>query len=114
MTADQAEIIKKSGVTTPIHVFPEPLDITNAEKAVDPFMIPGFGGTIFYSIFHWIERKDPHALLTTYWKTFEGKNDVVLILKTFKTGYSEKDFEAIKNDIQKWKDALKLKPLSEG
>lgn len=109
MTEAQAEIIRKSGVTTPIHVFSEPLDISNANRAIEPFIIPNFNGTVFYSIFHWIERKDPYSLLTTYWKTFEGREDVILVLKTFRVGYSKSDFELIKKDIERWKSTLKLR-----
>lgn len=107
MTQAQAEVIKASGVTVPIHVFPEPIDVTNAEKKIEPFVIPNFNGVIFYSIFQWIERKDPYSLLTTYWKTFEGKTDVALILKTYRVGYSEGDFEKIKEDVKRWKEGLK-------
>lgn len=109
MTEGQKEIIKNSGVTVPIHVFPESLDITNLDKEMEPFQIPSFTGTVFYSIFQWIERKDPWSLLTTYWKTFEGKEDVVLILKTYKNSYTESDFNKIKEEIERWKKGLKLR-----
>lgn len=109
MTDRQRDIIKGSGVTTPIHVFSEALDIVPAEKEIDPWMIPSFTGTVFYSIFQWIERKDPFSLLTTYWKTFEGKEDVVLVLKTYRTSYTESDFAKIKEDIERWKKGLKLR-----
>lgn len=113
MTDAQAEVIKKSGVTTQIHVFPEPLDTSMKGGAVDRYIVPGFNGTLFYSIFHWIERKDPHSLLTAYWRAFEGKKDVLLLLKTFRVGYTAKDFELIKNDIAKWKKDLGLSHYAE-
>ena len=108
-TKEQAEVIKNSGVKVPIYVFPEAVDISLAEKQMEEFVIPNFTGTVFYSIFQWIERKDPHSLLTTYWKTFEGVDDVVLILKTYRVTYSEADFKKIKDDITRWKNSLKLK-----
>lgn len=107
MTERQKEVIKASGVTTPIHVFSEPLDVIVAEKQIEPWVIPSFMGTTFYSIFQWIERKDPWSLLVSYWKTFEGKDDVCLILKTYKNSYSESDFTKIKEDIERWKKGLK-------
>lgn len=109
MTERQKEVIKNSGVTVPIHVFPEALDIIPKEKDIEPWQIPSFTGTVFYSIFQWIERKDPWSLLTTYWKTFEGKEDVVLILKTYRTAYTDTDFLKIKEDIARWKSGLKLR-----
>lgn len=109
MTEEQARIIKASGVNVPIHVFSEPLDISNANCKSQPLTVPNFNGIIFYSIFQWIERKDPYSLLTTYWKTFSGKDDVVLILKTYRVSYNESDFDMIKADIKRWKDQLKLK-----
>lgn len=109
MTDRQKDIIKGSGVTTPIHVFSEPLDVVPLERNIDPWVIPSFSGTVFYSIFQWIERKDPWSLLTTYWKTFEGREDVVLILKTYRTAYTDSDFNKIKEDIERWKKGLKLR-----
>ena len=109
MTERQKEVIKASGVTSPIHVFSEPLDVVPLEKEIEPWQIPSFTGNIFYSVFQWIERKDPWSLLTTYWKTFEGKEDVVLILKTYKTAYTDSDFNKIKEDIERWKKGLKLR-----
>lgn len=108
MTDGQKEIIKNSGVIVPIHVFPEALDITNVDRDIIPWIVPNFGGTIFYAIFQFIERKDPWSLLTTYWKTFEGKEDVILILKTYRNSYSESDFNKIKEDIARWKKGMKI------
>lgn len=109
MTEEQARIIKASGVNVPIHIFPEPLDISNANCKSQSLIVPNFNGVIFYSIFQWIERKDPFSLLTTYWKTFSGQDDVVLILKTYRVSYNDSDFQKIKDDIQRWKNQLKLK-----
>ncbi len=109
MTEAQKEVIKNSGVNVPIHVFPEPLDITNGDKKTEPLVIPNYSGVIFYAMFQWIERKDPYSLLTTYWKTFEGYEDVILLLKTFRVAYSDTDFAKIKEDIARWKAGLKQK-----
>lgn len=106
-TEGQREIIKNSGVKVPIYIFPEPLDVTNNDRNITPWVIPGSHGLIFYSIFQWIERKDPFSLLTTYWKTFEGRDDITLVLKTYRSAYTESDFNRIKEDIERWKKGLK-------
>lgn len=104
----QAEMIKKSGVTVPIKCFPQPIDISRVGKITTPFVIPNFEGTLFYSIFQWIERKNPKALIETYWKTFTGKDDVGLLLKTYRVTYGENEFQKIRDDIAKWKTELNL------
>lgn len=105
---EQAEMIKKSGVTVPIFSFPQPVDSSLAGYNIPSFRLPDFGGFVFYSIFQWIERKNPKALITNYWKTFEGKDDVVLIIKTYGVNYSDNEFDRIKNEINSWKIELKL------
>lgn len=109
LSEQQAEMIRNSGVTTPIKCFPQPINTDWADTAAPAYKVPNFDGFIFYSVFQWIERKNPEALLKNYWKTFEGKQDVCLVLKTYRVNYSAKEFEVIKNDIRKWKQDLRLK-----
>ncbi len=104
----QANMLKKSGVTVDIHWFPQPIDTSKIGKITSPYVIPNFEGTLFYGVFQWIERKNPKALLQTYWKTFTGKEDVGLLLKTYRVTYGENEFQKIKGDIQAWKDELNL------
>lgn len=104
----QAQMIKNSGVTTPIKWFPQPIDISPAESPISEWQIPNFSGFKFLSIAQWIERKNPKALLTAYWKTFSGIKDVVLILKTYRNNYSDSEFNKIKEEIKKWKTELGL------
>lgn len=105
----QAQMIKDSGVTVPIRWFPQPLDSSLADHGYKPFVIPNFDGFIFYGIFQWILRKNPEAMVKTYLKTFEGKEDVCLALKTYGNNYSDKEFERILIDINKWKKELNQK-----
>ncbi len=104
----QADMIKKSGVTIPIHWFPQPIDTMKSGKIIAPFVIPNFDGFLFYSVFQWIERKNPKALLQTYWKTFSGKQDVALLLKTYRVTYGDNEFQKIKEDIRAWQAELNL------
>ncbi len=103
-----ADLFRKSGVTTPIYAFPQPVDVTEADKGYERFDLPEHKGFLFYSIFQWIERKNPKALLQAYWEAFSGRNDVSLLLKTYRVNYSEEEYEKIKTDIERWKRETRL------
>lgn len=105
----QAQMIKDSGITVPIKWFPQPLDTSVADLDLNPFVVPNFDGLVFLSVFQFILRKNPAALIKTYLKTFEGKDDVCLILKTYGVNYSEKEFSRIREEINKWKKDLNQK-----
>lgn len=104
----QAEVFRNSGVKVPIKCFPETLDVSYGEKNIVPYEIQNFKGLKFYSIFQWIERKNPRALLTSYWQAFEGKKDVCLIVKTYGQNYSDAEFDRIKKEVFEWKKQLNL------
>ena len=104
----QQEIFKKSGVKTPTYCFPQAIDMTYSDKNIVPYQIADFKGMVFYSIFQWIERKNPRALLTSFWKAFEGKKDVCLVIKTYGQNYSDEEFERIKREAFEWKRQLNL------
>ena len=100
------EIFKRSGVKIPMYYFPEPIDITTADKDWKKFGIVPPPGFIFYSVFQWIERKNPKALLRAYWKAFEGREDVTLLLKVFRLSYDEDERRKIRNNIIEWKNQM--------
>ena len=102
-TEPQAQMIRDSGVKTPIKCFGQPLDTTFAESSIRPFVIPNFNGVVFYSVFQWILRKNPKALVTSFWKAFQGRTDVCLVLKTYRVNYSESEFKKIQEEILNWK-----------
>lgn len=104
----QAQMIKASGVKVPIYWFPQPVEVTAAYKNLTPYTLNGFNGFLFYSIFQWIERKNPKALVQAYWKAFSGKTDVGLLLKTYRVNYSPEENQLIKEDIYRWKQEVKL------
>lgn len=105
---EQAKMMRASGVKVPIYAFPQPLDVTPATKNYTPYTLPSFNGFMFYSIFQWIERKNPEALLKAYWKAFTGKDDVCLLIKTYRVNYTKEEYDLIKQDILKWKQELGL------
>ena len=107
------KIFIDSGVKKPIYVFPQPIDtgetipsqklrIYGEEKE----QIKDFYW--FYSIFQWIERKDPKTLLKAFWKEFEGVEDVGLVMKTYKEKFSNEELQDILKDVVSWKKELNL------
>lgn len=104
---EMAKMITESGVKTPIHWFPQPIE-TLSEKII-PFTTQYPKDFTFYSIFQWINRKNPRTLLRAYWKEFEGDDKVTLLLKTYRVTYNTSEYDLVKADIEKWKNELKLK-----
>lgn len=105
----QIDMIRNSGVTTLCTIFPQPIDIGLADERIEPFMFSFPKDFTFYSIFQWIDRKNPRGLLRAYWKAFEGNENVSLLLKTYRVNYTDSEYKLIKQDIEKWKEELGLK-----
>lgn len=99
-----AGVAKKSGVVKPVHVFghcASPDDY----KAALPLIFPELPKNLykFYSIFQWTERKNPKGLLQAYLTEFTDKDPVVLIVKTYRSDYSESEQNAVLAEIKKVK-----------
>jgi glycosyltransferase involved in cell wall biosynthesis len=103
-----AELFRNCGVQIPIYAFPQPVDIAEGDKIYEKFNLPGHKGFLFYSMFQWIERKNPRGLLEAYWKAFSGRNDVSLLLKTYRVGYDKIEYEKIQTDVARWKREMHL------
>lgn len=98
---------EKAGITKPIYVIPEAIDTELNIKKIEPYTSDAKGYT-FYSIFEWIERKNPKALLTAYWQEFGKKDKVSLVLKTYMTNFSLAKKREIEHEINKIKAELNL------
>lgn len=95
------EAFLKAGVKVPIYIFPQAI---NTDISVQkPFILPEHKGFLFYSIFQWIERKNPEALLRAYWDEFQGEENVSLLLKVYRFGFDQAEKEKIRGDVLKWK-----------
>lgn len=103
-----AEMFRAAGVKKPIYVIPCCMDMDLSGYRPYPINLDK-PKIIFYSIFQWTERKNPKALIESYLKEFEGNDDVVLLIKTYRSNFSESEKQAIKNIISEWKKGLKLK-----
>lgn len=96
----------QSGVKRPIFVYPQAIETHLAP--FKPFKVPYHKGFLFYSIFQWIERKNPRGLLTAYWKEFQGEENVTLLLKVYRFDFGREEKQRILKDIEEWKQQLSL------
>jgi len=101
---------KASGVSTGIFCFPHPFKEEHTTqldaKIIDNITSNNF---IFYSIFQWLERKNPVGLIKAYLTEFTSKDNVVLLLKTFRvTPGSSQDANFIKKQIESIRNSLFL------
>jgi|SRR3990167_986349 len=111
-TGDQyhAEAFRKSGVKKPIFVFPQPIE-ENADKPPFSYLnkINRNSLYMFYSIFQWIERKDPKTLIKAYLREFENEKDVILLFKTYKETFSSQEIDDIMSQVVIFKRELQQK-----
>jgi glycosyltransferase involved in cell wall biosynthesis len=98
-----------TGVNKPVHKFPQPIE--TARDWGGKYVIPGFpdDGYLFYSIFEWTDRKNPDALLEAYYREFEGREDVGLLIKTYFRNFTLSNKRMIRNRIAMVKAKLGLK-----
>jgi glycosyltransferase involved in cell wall biosynthesis len=98
----QKQTLVDSGVKVPIFVFPQPI-ITEKLDIYKPYKLPFFKGFLFYSIFEWIERKNPEALLTAFYEEFGKSEPVGLLIKTYRNTFSEDKKAYVRKAIRELK-----------
>lgn len=101
-----AQAIRNAGVTKPIFIIPEAIEIDSKLDEVKPFVVPYSDTFKFYSIFEWTERKNPKALIESYLREFKTTDNVSLTIKTYvdnftpdKKNHIEKEVSTIKNKL---------------
>jgi glycosyltransferase involved in cell wall biosynthesis len=104
-----AKVFQDSGVRVPIFVIPQAIDTEFVRPK--PFTIAERPRFLFYSIFQWIERKNPQLLLEAYWQEFSPQEDVGLLLKTYRLDFSSNEKQKIYSDIKKWKAGRVTAPI---
>lgn len=103
------DVFIKSGVKVPIQVIPQAIDVNIPTPK--PFRIDNRPQFLFYSIFQWIERKNPKLLLEAYWQEFKPDEDVGLLIKTYRLDFSANEKAKIYSDITKWKQGRDTPPV---
>jgi glycosyltransferase involved in cell wall biosynthesis len=91
------DIFKKSGVIVPIFNVPHVIDTVKFD-GIGEYNIKGLSDDtfMFYSIFQWHERKNPIATIRAYWRAFMSGEDVALVLKTYRSDYSDQEKDAVR------------------
>lgn len=95
------DAIRNGGCTKPIKVFPQATE-TDREWP-EPYEIRNFDGYLFYSIFEWIDRKNPEALIDAYYKEFQNGENVGLLIKTYFRNFNRENKKMIRTAIAKAK-----------
>lgn len=102
------EVFKNSGVNKRIFKIPHGIALPNLTNIKNIPIEEDPSVFIFYSIFQWIERKNPVALLKAYLTEFSPEEKVCLAIKSYRLDTSGKEQEAIKEDILRVKKAINL------
>jgi len=106
------EVFKNSGVDKPIGVVPHGIDIAPIEAEKSKLLIEGINDNdyVFYSIGQWTERKNPYSLLRCFYSAFAGRDDVVLLFKTYGCDNSDGEIDRIVKNIINLKRNMKFYP----
>jgi len=111
MTASDwgVEVYKNSGVDIPIFSVPHGIDM-DEYKGVEPYSIDGVNPDAykFYGIFQFFERKHPMGIIKSYWHAFQNHEDVALILKTYRQGFSEAEKNIVRETIKRVKNMMPM------
>lgn len=108
------ELYIQNGIKIRIEVLPHCVDVNefiNEEKSENRYDLGPCKNKRFkfLSVFQWTERKNPIGLLKAYFSEFYDREDVVLILKTYRSNTSKKEIQIIKNEIEQLKNDMRLK-----
>jgi len=105
------KVFKDSGITIPIHCFPHTFNFNQEEEvSKNPVLEPAEEGEFtFYSIFQWLERKNPAALLRAFLTEFKAEEKVRLVMKSYCLNPGmEEDIAVIRRQVKQIKDSLHL------
>jgi len=103
-------VFEESGVKVPVGVVPHGIGADEFE-GIEPYNISGITDDtyVFYSVFQWIERKHPIALIKAYWYAFQNPDEkVALVLKTYRSNYTDPEKNAIRTTVKKLKDVTPM------
>jgi len=102
------QVYINSGVTVPIEVLPHCIHMAEIDSIPAADLEMYANKFKFISVFQWTERKNPIGLLKAYFAEFWEHNDVVLILKSYRSNASQIEQDKIINDIKHLKNDMDL------
>jgi glycosyltransferase involved in cell wall biosynthesis len=106
------ETFERSGVNIPVNVIPHTFQIKEDEEysVGGPVLNRSNNEFFFYSIFQWLERKNPVGLLKAYLTEFDPDENVTMVLKTFRLNAGQdNDTAVITRAIKTIKESMYLK-----
>jgi len=101
---EMQEVFVRSGVIKPVFVlgptiFDEDLQQSISQNTKLDFL-ENDNSFKFYSIFQWIERKDPRKLVSAFIQEFDNIENVSLVLKTYRLNHSKQECDILVNEIR--------------
>ncbi len=102
-------VYKGSGVNVPVYSVPHGIDVEEY-KNIFPYSVKGVDPMAykFYAIFQFIERKHPMALIKSYWHAFQNNENVALILKTYRMGFSDEEKQVVRETLKRLKKVMPM------
>lgn len=111
MTASEwgAEVYRNSGVNVPVFTVPHGIDMEEYQD-VEPYELTSVDPNAFkfYAIFQFFERKHPLALIKSYWNAFQNDENVALILKTYRLGFTDDEKQIIRDTLGRLKQTMPM------
>ncbi len=102
-----AKLFKKNGLKVPVRVIPCCMDMDLSKFKALRLPKELKSQLLYYSIFQWTERKNPQALIKVFLEEFDQNDQVALIVKTYRSNFTEPEKNAIKDEIQQIKNSIK-------
>ena len=101
--------IIEAGCNIPIKMTPEPFNMSHFKKQYDPIFETEKETFVFYYVANHKDKNNIQALLVAFFLEFQKHDDVSLIIKTHKEGYSDHEAEQIMIfDIEQIQKALRI------
>ena len=104
------DVFIKSGVTIPVGVCSHCVEDIDLALYKDTYDIRGLSPEtfVFGDVFQWLEKKGAFGLIRAYWATFTKKDNVALVLKTYRSSFAEQEKAAIIEMVKRIKGSVKL------
>lgn len=87
--------IVDAGCHIPIKTIPEPFNLTHFDQKYEPIFNDTENKFVFYYIANHKDKNNIQALLAAFFLEFKNHDDVSLIIKTHKEGYTDQEAEQI-------------------